>query len=111
MASRSNPNMPSKAKRKAASVLKNKRKNNQRLASNKITKQTVPRTSQALRQVAPLSGKKARKLMKKKGYTQQRKELEQYLAAEVQMKDVDAKTSTKQNHTAKGEGVAAMDVD
>ncbi|CAL8578830.1 hypothetical protein XPA_004603 [Xanthoria parietina] len=111
MASRSNPNMPSKAKPKAARVLKNKRKNNQRLASNKIGKQTVPRTSQALRQAAPLSGKKARKLMKKKGYTQQRKDLEQCLAAEVQMKDVDAKTSTKQNHTANGEGVGAMDVD
>ncbi|KAI4265895.1 MAG: hypothetical protein L6R38_009109 [Xanthoria sp. 2 TBL-2021] len=111
MPSRSNPNMPSKAKRKTASVLKNKRKNNQRLASNKVSKQTVPRTSQALRQAAPLSGKKARKLMKKKGYTQQRKELEQYLEAEVEMKDIGTKTATKQDHAGERKAGGAMDVD
>ncbi|KAL8849855.1 MAG: hypothetical protein Q9221_005193 [Calogaya cf. arnoldii] len=103
--------MPSKAKRKTASVLKNKRKNNQRLARNKISKQTVPRTSQALRQAAPLSGKKARKLMKKSGYTQQRKELEQYLEAEVEMKDIDGKAAMRRNHAEDGKEVAAMDVD
>ncbi|KAL8913727.1 MAG: hypothetical protein Q9172_007224, partial [Xanthocarpia lactea] len=93
--------MPSKAKRKTASVLKSKRKNSQRLASNKISKQTVPRTSQALRQAAPLSGKKARKLMKKRGYTQQRKEMEQYLEAEVEMKDLDRNPATKHNNEGK----------
>ena len=101
--------MPSKAKRKNASVLKSKRKNSQRLANNKISKQTVPRTSQALRQAAPLSGKKARKLMKKKGYTQQRKEMEQYLEAEVEMKDLDRSPATKQDN--EGKAGIAMDVD
>ncbi|KAL8998337.1 MAG: hypothetical protein Q9169_002550 [Polycauliona sp. 2 TL-2023] len=111
MPSRSNPNMPTKAKRKTASVLKNKRKKNQRLASNKISKQTVPRTSQALRQAAPLSGKKVRKLMKKKGYTQSRKELQDYLDAEVEMKDHDAKAATKQNQASEKKADAAMDLD
>ncbi|KAL8675148.1 MAG: hypothetical protein Q9168_000519 [Polycauliona sp. 1 TL-2023] len=103
--------MPSKAKRKGASVLKNKRKNTQRLASNKISKPTTPRTSQALRQAAPLSGKKARKLMKKKGYTQQRKDLEDYLEAEVEMKDVDAKAGAKQNQASEKKAEVAMDLD
>lgn len=111
MPSRSNPNMPSKAKRKTAGVIKNKRKNNQRLASKKISKQTVPRTSQALRQSAPLSAKKARKLVKKKGYTQQRKELQEYLDAEIEMKDVDMKSAAKQIQAVDGKADVDMEID
>ncbi|KAL8765781.1 MAG: hypothetical protein Q9209_007245 [Squamulea sp. 1 TL-2023] len=111
MPSRSNPNMPSKAKRKTAGVLKSKRKSNQRLVNDKISKQTVPRTSQALRQAAPLSAKKARKMMKKKGYIQQRKELEQYLEADIEMKDVDGKATKKPIEVGAGREEAVMDVD
>ncbi|KAL8780065.1 MAG: hypothetical protein Q9213_006655 [Squamulea squamosa] len=89
MPSRSNPNMPSKAKRKTAGVLKSKRKNNQRL----------------------VSAKKARKLMRKKGYTQQRKELQQYLEAEIEMKDVDGKATRKPMDGEAGKEEAVMDVD
>ncbi|KAI4243019.1 MAG: hypothetical protein L6R40_003710 [Gallowayella cf. fulva] len=111
MPSRSNPNMPSKAKRKTASVLTSKRKNNQRLVNNKISKQITPRTSQALRQAAPLSRKKARKLMKKGGYDQQRKELEQFLEAEVEMKDLDGKAARKQTNAETGKEDVEMEVD
>ena len=85
MPSRSNPNTPSSQKRKTASTLKSKRLHTQRLARNKITKPT-PRTSQALRQAAPLSKKKARKLEKKLGFAKQR---EMEAMGEVAMKDVD----------------------
>ncbi|KAL8696667.1 MAG: hypothetical protein Q9224_002676 [Gallowayella concinna] len=112
MPSRSNPNVPTKIKRKTASVLKSKRKNNQRLARNKISKPSTPRTSQALRQAAPLSGKKARKLMKKAGHDRQRKDLEQYLEAEVEMKDLDGKaTEKKQNNADEGKVASAMELD
>ncbi|KAL8736802.1 MAG: hypothetical protein Q9166_000168 [cf. Caloplaca sp. 2 TL-2023] len=103
--------MPSKAKRKTASVIKSKRKNNQRLENNKVSKQTVPRTSQALRQAAPLSRKKARKLMKKDGYTQQRKAVDQFLEAEVEMKDLDGKVATKSKRAGEGAEEVAMELD
>lgn len=97
MASRSNPNTPAKSRRKTAGVLKSKRKHIQRLTTarrdQKISKQNVPRTSQALRQAAPLSRKKARKLDKKGGYTRQREELEKFLESEVEMKDLDGKAA------------------
>ncbi len=96
MASRSNPNTPAKSRRKTAGVLKSKRKHLQRLATadknRKISKQSVPRTSQALRQAAPLSRKKARKLDKKGGYTKQREDLEKFLETEVEMRDFNGKT-------------------
>ncbi|KAL8799599.1 MAG: hypothetical protein Q9182_005775 [Xanthomendoza sp. 2 TL-2023] len=111
MPSRSNPNVPTKIKRKNASVLKSKRKNNQRLVHNKISKQSAPRTSQALRQAAPLSGKKARKLMKKAGYDQHRKELQQYLEAEVEMKDLDGKTAKNKKTADEGKVADGMELD
>ncbi|KAL8715809.1 MAG: hypothetical protein Q9220_000476 [cf. Caloplaca sp. 1 TL-2023] len=111
MPSRSNPNVPSKSKRKAASVLKSKRKNTQRLVNNKITKKAVPRTSQAIRQAAPLSGKRARKVMKKGGYAQQRKEAEEYLGADVDMKDLDAKAGRKVKNAEVEKENVQMDVD
>ncbi|KAI4271782.1 MAG: hypothetical protein LQ337_005749 [Flavoplaca oasis] len=80
--------MPSKAKRKTAGVIKNKRKNNQRLAT-----------------------KKARKLVKKKGYTQQRKELQEYLDAEIEMKDVDMKSAAKQIQAVDGKADVDMEID
>ena len=86
MPSRSNPNTPSSQKRKTASTLKTKRLHTQRLARNKITKPT-PRTSQALRQAAPLSKKKARKLEKKLGFAKRR---EMEAMGGVEMKDVDS---------------------
>ena len=85
MPSRSNPNTPSSRKPKTARVLKSKRQHTQRLAANKITKPTA-RTSQALRQSAPISNKKARKLEKKIGYAKKRAMEE---AREVEMKDID----------------------
>ncbi len=85
MPSRSNPNTPSSLKRKTASKLQSKRQRSQRLAHNKVTKPT-PRTSQALKQAAPLSNKRARKLGKKVGSAQKRKMEEM---GEVEMKDAD----------------------
>lgn len=76
--------MPTSRKPKTARTLKSKRQNTQRLAANKISKPT-PRTSQALRQAAPLSRKKAKKLDKKIGFAKKRA-LEE--AGEVEMKDV-----------------------
>ncbi|KAI4139369.1 MAG: hypothetical protein L6R39_006325 [Caloplaca ligustica] len=115
MPSRSNPNTPSKFKRKTAGVLKSKRKNIQRLAtankSNRISKKHVPRTSQALRQTAPLSRKKERKLVKKEGYARQRKDLEKYLEADVDMTDLDRRTAEKNNGAETGKGDAEMEVD
>ncbi len=86
MPSRSNPNTPSSLKRKTASKLQSKRQRTQRLAHNKVTKPT-PRTSQALKQSAPLSKKRARKLEKKVGFAQERRMEE---IGDVEMKDVDA---------------------
>lgn len=77
--------MPTSRKPKTARTLKSKRQNTQRLTANKITKPT-PRTSQALRQAAPLSRKKAKKLDKKIGYAKKRAMEE---AGEVEMKDVE----------------------
>ncbi|KAL9604661.1 MAG: hypothetical protein Q9219_000381 [cf. Caloplaca sp. 3 TL-2023] len=107
MPSRSNPNVPSKYKRKTASVLKNKRKHIKRLAASDnvamVSKRTAPRTSQAIRQSAPLSRKKARKLEKKEAYTRQRKELEKYLEADFEMRDVEGK-NTRRDRRADGVG-------
>ena len=84
MPSRSNPNTPSSLKPKTAHKIKTNRRKTQRLAHGKIAK-PIPRTSQALRQSAPVSKKKARKLDKKIGYAQKRMMEE---AREVEMKDV-----------------------
>ncbi|KAL9010613.1 MAG: hypothetical protein Q9173_004467 [Seirophora scorigena] len=115
MPSRSNPNTPTKFKRKTAGVLKSKRKHAQHLAliskGNKIGKPVVPRTSQALRQSAPLSRKKARKLDKKEGYTRRRKELERYLEADVEMKDLDAKAAERKDGAETERGSQAMELD
>ena len=86
MPSRSNPNTPSSFRPKAARTIRSKRQNTQRIARDKITK-PAPRTSQAIREAAPLSRKKARKLDKKIGYARQRA-MEQ--TGEVEMKDVEA---------------------
>ncbi|KAL8685287.1 MAG: hypothetical protein Q9218_007859 [Villophora microphyllina] len=111
MPSRSNPNVPSKAKRKTAGVLKSKRKHTQRLTNSKANKTAIPRTSQALRQSAPLSGKKARKMNKKEGYAKQRKELERYLESEVEMRDLDAEAVSKAKNMESGQKAGEMDVD
>ncbi|KAL8920669.1 MAG: hypothetical protein Q9208_006151 [Pyrenodesmia sp. 3 TL-2023] len=107
MASRSNPNTPAKSRRKTAGVLKSKRRHLQRLTTaqrdQKISKQNIPRTSQALRQAAPLSRKKARKLDKKGGYTRQREELEKLLESEVEMKDLDGKAAKGKDERDKAE--------
>ncbi|KAL2044905.1 hypothetical protein N7G274_002680 [Stereocaulon virgatum] len=89
MPSRSNPNTPTSLKPKTARTLKSKRQNAQRLARNKITKPT-PRTSQAIRQAAPLSRKKARKVDKKIGHARHRAMEE---AGEVEMKDLEEANS------------------
>ncbi|KAL8904108.1 MAG: hypothetical protein Q9207_003499 [Kuettlingeria erythrocarpa] len=107
MASRSNPNTPAKSRRKTVGVLKSKRKHLQRLATankeRKISKQSVPRTSQALRQAAPLSRKKARKLDKKGGYTKQREELEKFLDTEVEMRDFNGETVKEKDEQNRAE--------
>ena len=103
MPSRSNPNTPSSLKRKVASNVKSKRQHSQRLAHNKVTKPT-PRTSQALRQSAPLSKKKARKIEKKVGFAKRRK---MEAMGEVEMRDVDA---VGKKSTGKGaEGRVALE--
>ncbi|KAI4248178.1 MAG: hypothetical protein LQ352_005997 [Teloschistes flavicans] len=111
MPSRSNPNVPSKAKRKTASVLKSKRKHTQHLAKSKIDKTAAPRTSQALRQNAPLSRKKARKMSKKDGYAKQRKELEKYLESEIEMRDLDGKEVTQKADNVAGQKAGRMEID
>lgn len=115
MPSRSNPNTPTKFKRKTASLLKSKRKHTQHLAliskGNKIGKPAAPRTSQALRQSAPLSRKKARKLDKKESYTRRRKELERYLEADVEMKDLDGKAAKRKDGAKTEKGSQAMEID
>ncbi|KAL8727645.1 MAG: hypothetical protein Q9181_005628 [Wetmoreana brouardii] len=113
MPSRSNPNVPSKSKRKTASALKSKRKHTQRLVASKVSKTAAPRTSQALRQSAPLSRKKARKLEKKEGYIAQRKrdELEKYLEKDVDMRDLDAEMARKGRGQEGRNGVGEMEVD
>ena len=111
MPSRSNPNTPSHAKAKTASVLKSKRKHNQRSVKNRVNKPSVPRTSQALRKAALLSRKKARKLEKKDGYARQRKEMAQYLEADVDMKDIDQKEARKSKQADIGAGTVKMDLD
>lgn len=115
MASRSNPNTPAKLRRKTAGVLKSKRRHIQRLTTankdNKAGKHSVPRTSQALRQAAPLSRKKARKLGKKGGYTRQREEMEKFLESEVEMKDIDEKGARAKKDVVQEKGVEEMQVD
>ncbi|KAL8763306.1 MAG: hypothetical protein Q9184_000862 [Pyrenodesmia sp. 2 TL-2023] len=107
MASRSNPNTPARSRRKTAGILKSKRKHIQRLTTahrdQKISKQNVPRTSQALRQAASLSRKKARKLDRNGGYARQREELEKFLESEVEMKDLDGKLSKGNDEQDKAE--------
>ena len=88
-------------------MLKNKRKSTQRLAN----KNSVPRTSQALRQNAALSRKKARKLDKKGGYARQRKELEQFLEAEVEMRDVNEEATKTSVDAKAAKAVEKMEVD
>ncbi|KAI4179904.1 MAG: hypothetical protein L6R41_007573 [Letrouitia leprolyta] len=106
MPSCSNPNTPTKFKRKTASTLKSKRRHIKHLctADNKakVNKNAIPRTSQAIRQNASLSRKKARKLEKKERYTRQRKELEKFLEAEVEMKDMEGKKAAKMENLEMG---------
>ena len=84
MPSTSNPNTPTASKGRAAAATKNKRKHTRRLATaSRVAKK--PQTSQQLRQAAPLSRKKARKLEKKEGYARQRM---MQATGEVEMKDV-----------------------
>ncbi|KAL8980208.1 MAG: hypothetical protein Q9177_005942 [Variospora cf. flavescens] len=115
MPNRSNPNTPTKFKRKTAGVLKSKRKHTQQLAmaskGNKVGKPAVPRTSQALRQSAPLSRKKARKLDKKEGHMRRRKELEKYLEADVEMKDLDGKAAKQKGSAETEKAAQEMEVD
>lgn len=49
--------------------------------------------------------------MKKGGYDQQRKELEQFLEAEVEMKDLDGKAARKQTNAETGKEDVEMEVD
>lgn len=112
MPSRSNPNTPTALKPKTARTLKSKRQQTQRLARNlKITKPT-PRTSQAIRQAAPLSRKKAKKVEKKIRYAEKRAMEE---AGEVVMKDVadfdDGKVGKSEKGKREGKGDADMEVD
>ncbi|KAL8931322.1 MAG: hypothetical protein Q9211_007052 [Gyalolechia sp. 1 TL-2023] len=87
--------MPTKLKRKTASALKSKRKHIKHLSAAdnkaKVSKNAVARTSQGLRQAASLSRKKARKMEKKEGYARRRKELERFLEADVEMRDMEGK--------------------
>ena len=110
MPSRSNPNTPASLKRKTARTLKSKRQQTQRLAKNKITKPT-PRTSQAIRQAAPISRKKAKKLEKKIGFAKKRAMDE---AGEVEMKDVadfEGKVGKSEKVARAGEDDVNMEVD
>ncbi|KAI4195025.1 MAG: hypothetical protein LQ350_007441 [Teloschistes chrysophthalmus] len=111
MPSRSNPNVPTKAKRKTASVLKGKRKHSQRLANSKVKKSNPSQTSQALRQNAPLSRKKARKMGKKDGYVKQRKELEKYLESEIEMKDLISDEVAQEVDKLAGQKAEKMEID
>lgn len=115
MPSRSNPNMPTKLKRKTASTLKSKRKHIKYLSTAgnkaKVSKNAIPRTSQGLRQAASLSRKKARKLEKKEGYTTQRKELGKMLEADVEMRDMEGKEGAKEDNVEMGKGEGRMEVD
>lgn len=58
-----------------------------------------------------MSRKKARKVDKKEGYARQRKDLEQFLAAEVEMRDLDGKAGIKEDGAGTGKGDAEMEVD
>ncbi|KAL9580426.1 MAG: hypothetical protein Q9212_004499 [Teloschistes hypoglaucus] len=111
MPSRSNPNVPSKAKRKTASVLKGKRKRSQRVANSKVKKSALSQTSQALRQNAPLSRKKARKMGKKDGYAKQRQELEKYLESEIEMKDLNGEEVAQEAEKVEEQKAEKMDID
>jgi hypothetical protein len=91
MAHRSNPNTPSASRRLSARKIKSKRVKGavagaRRAEGGGIAK--VPRTSQALRQSAPLSKKKAKKLERQMGYDAKRKEEAEREKSEVEMKDV-----------------------
>lgn len=111
MPSRSNPNTPTSLKPKSARTLKSKRQQTQRLANNKITKPTTPRTSQAIRKAAPLSRKKARKVEKKIGYAKKRAMED---AGEVEMKDVaevDGKLGKSGKVVREGKGGGDADVE
>ncbi|MDI1489718.1 MAG: hypothetical protein OHK93_000916 [Ramalina farinacea] len=95
MPSRSNPNTPTSSKRKTLSVLKRNRRKTQRHRVAKSSGTAAPRTSQALRQARPLSGKKARKVEKKRGYDARRVLEEEgkrgEVEGEVEMRDVKVK--------------------
>lgn len=79
-------------------------------SSGGVTK--LPRTSQALRQSAPLSGKRKKKLEKKLGFDRVRREEERKERAgeEVEMRDVDFDKVKKGNVDGNGEEVV-MEVD
>lgn len=106
MPSRSNPNTPTSLKPKTAGVLKSKRRQTQRLARNKSTKAT-PRTSQALRQAAPLSNKKAKKVEKKIGHARRRATG----TKDVDMRDVVELEAGKVKRAANASQGSAMDVE
>lgn len=106
MPSRSNPNTPTSAKRKTSSVLKRNRQKTQRHRIAKSAGSAAPRTSQALRQARPLSGKKARKVDKKRGYDARRVLEEELKRGEVEMRDVKRGTGGKG-----GEDGEAMDLE
>lgn len=114
MPSTNNSNTPKASKQKAAAATKHKRKHIRRLAAaSRVAKK--PQTSQQLRQAAPLSRKKARKLEKKKGYARHRM---MEATGEVEMKDVnlqqenEAKDKRSASVQKAGEnGQSAMDVD
>lgn len=119
MPSRSNPNTPSSQRRKTAHQIKSKRKRTQRLvtSSRRVSSSggvaKLPRTSQALRQTAPLSGKRKKKLEKKLGFDRARKEEEERketAGEEVEMRDVDADKRKREYEEVKGEEVV-MEVD
>ncbi|MCJ1336303.1 hypothetical protein MMC09_001579 [Bachmanniomyces sp. S44760] len=105
--SKLNANTPAKLKRRAVHHQKIKRKHTARLIASKrakeipqpdgttIIKRKTPRTSQALRQAAPWSKKKARKMERKIGFESERKRKEEATIGasndveEVSMSDVE----------------------
>ncbi|KAI9646268.1 hypothetical protein NHQ30_005709 [Ciborinia camelliae] len=107
MASKSNPNVPQK-KRKIANRAKTQRKN----AINKITKNPRGTRSSTVLfptsgPLAPVSGKKARKLQKAQNCARQRALEQAMKEGEVKMTDAPEETST----TAANAESGGMEVD
>ncbi|MCJ1351016.1 MAG: hypothetical protein MMC33_000998 [Icmadophila ericetorum] len=107
MANRSNPNTPAKSKPLAASKLRTKRQSTQKrlqkvraITSGTTAGRIVKRSSQAIRRAAPLSGKKARKVERQRGYERSRKGMDK--EGDVIVKDADVVESK----TSKGKGKA-----